>query len=84
MWTLERRKRASTIVTKSSSEDETSDGSEEKKALCESDIKEVKKKAVSESNDENGEVGGYCSVNLFSDEGKFPSGREQMGINYVF
>ena len=54
MWTLERRKRASTIVTKSSSEDETSDGSEEKKALCESDIKEVEKKAVSESNDENG------------------------------
>ena len=33
MWTLERRKRASTIVTKSSSEDETSDGSEEKKAF---------------------------------------------------
>ena len=66
MWTLERRKRASTIVTKSSSEDETSDGSEEKKALCESDIKEVEKKAVSESNNDKGEVGNHGEVSRAS------------------
>ena len=54
------------IVTKSSSKDETSDVSEDKKALSESDIKEVLKKPVSESNNDKGEVGNHSEASRAS------------------